>query len=63
MSYYIMTMPLFYLAIIGLERVFWRERFNKIRHQIPVNLFILTLVAGFLGLAIWFQRHFEICFK
>lgn len=63
MSYYVLTTPLFYLAIVGLERIFFRRRFEQIKKQIPINLFVLTLVAGFLGLLIWFERHVDLCFK
>lgn len=43
--------------------LFLPHRFNKIRSQIPINLFILTLVAGFMGLAVWFERHIDLCWK
>lgn len=55
--------PAAYLLLVTGEWLFWRRRFDKIREQVPINIFVLSLVAGMMSIMFWIETHFTICWK
>lgn len=58
-----LSMPMFYLLIVGVEWLVWPARFNRIRDQIPLSLAALTIVSIGMAAAFWLSDNVSICRK